>query len=131
MNILSASYGRTSTTVCEHRQMSNTSCDSTEDITGILQHHCASPEGSSCTVEPTYALFKGDPCAGTYKYFTVNYNFGELNDSSLYIVTSVFLIRPSQTKRCLRIYAKCKKYHPGVCSPFIHSVVSNDSVNGQ
>ena len=23
------------------------------------------------------------------------------------------------------------KYHPGLCSPFIHSVVSNDSVSGQ
>ena len=25
----------------------------------------------------------------------------------------------------------CAKYHPGLCSPFIHSVVSNESVNGQ
>ena len=24
----------------------------------------------------------------------------------------------------------CPKYHPGLCSPFIHSVVSNDSVSG-
>ena len=35
VNILSASYGRTSRAVCyhrEHRKMSNTNCDSTEDI---------------------------------------------------------------------------------------------------
>ena len=25
----------------------------------------------------------------------------------------------------------CTKYHPGLCSPFIHSVISNDSVKGQ
>ena len=25
----------------------------------------------------------------------------------------------------------CAKCHPGLCSPFIHSVVSNDSVSGQ
>ena len=25
----------------------------------------------------------------------------------------------------------CAKYHPGRCSPFIHFVVSNDSVSGQ
>ena len=24
----------------------------------------------------------------------------------------------------------CTKYHPGLCSPFIHSEVSNDSVSG-
>ena len=134
VNILSASYGRTPRAVCKHRKhgkMSNTNYDSTEDITGILQRHCASPGGSSCKGKPTNALFKGDPCAGTYKYLTENYNCGELNESSLYMVTSIFYVRPSQAKRCLRTYAKCTKYHPGLCSPFMHPVVSNDSMNGQ
>ena len=46
---------------------------------------------------------------------------------------------PLQTKKCLRTCAKlrkyrpytpCAKYHLGVNSPFIHFVVSNDSVHG-
>ena len=81
MNILSASYGRTSTAVCEHTKMSNTSCDSAEDITGILQNHCMSLGGSSCTVTPTNTFFGDDPCVGTYKYLTVQYGCGELNVS--------------------------------------------------
>ena len=39
---------------------------------------------------------------------------------------------------CLRTCAKSTdtsrestKSHPGICSPFIHSIVSNDSVSGQ
>ena len=31
----------------------------------------------------------------------------------------------------LRSSCTCAKYHPGLCSPFILSVVSNDSVSGQ
>ena len=30
-----------------------------------------------------------------------------------------------------RLPCACAKYHPGVCSSFVHSVVSNDSVSGQ
>ena len=132
VDIISATYGRTSPTLCEHEKMSNTSCDSTADITGILQNHCASQAGtSSCIVTPTNAFFDDDPCEGTYKYLTVNYNCGKLNDSSLYIVTSLFLIRPAQVKRCPRTCAKCTKYHLGLCSPFMYPELSNDSVNGQ
>ena len=46
---------------------------------------------------------------------------------------------PCQAIKCIRRYAKkkrsfrspcaCENYHPGLCSPFIHSVVSNDSVS--
>ena len=127
MDILSASYGRTSSAVCEHMHMSNTSCDSAKDIIGILQRHCRSqPDPSSCTVTPTNTFFDDDPCYLTYKYLTVNYRCGKFNDSPLYIVTSLFLIRPSQAKRCPRTCAKCAKYHPSLFSPFIYSVVSND-----
>ena len=84
MKIHSASYGRTSTSVCIHAHMPDINCDSTEDITGILQNHCASQgDPSSCTVTPTNTFFGGDPCSGTYKYLTVNYSCGELNESSL------------------------------------------------
>ena len=35
-------------------------------------------------------------------------------------------------KMCrLRLSGTCAKYHPGLCSPVIHSVVSNDSVSEQ
>ena len=45
----------------------------------------------------------------------------------------------SSEKKCLRTCAKwafrefcsCAKYHPGLCSPFIHCLVSSDSVRGQ
>ena len=46
------------------------------------------------------------------------------------------LLVPCQAKKCLQICTKCRfrsscacaSYYPGLCSPFIHSVVSNDSV---
>ena len=47
---------------------------------------------------------------------------------------------PHQAKKCLRTCANkcrfvlacaCAKYNLGLCSPFMHSVVSNDSVSGQ
>ena len=46
---------------------------------------------------------------------------------------------PSQAKMSLRICAAicavgsscaCAKYHPGLCSPFIHSIVANESISG-
>ena len=47
--------------------------------------------------------------------------------------------RPRQAKTCLRTCAEyafrsscaCAKYHPGLCSPFIHSIVFNDFASGQ
>ena len=33
--------------------------------------------------------------------------------------------------RRLRLSCSCAKYHPGLCPPFIHCVISNDSVSGQ
>ena len=93
VTIHSASYGRTSTSECVSRNMFNTNCDSTKDISGILQKHCASQaDPSSCTVTVTNTFFGGDPCRKTLKYLTVSYSCGELNDSSLLrdIVTFVF-----------------------------------------
>ena len=102
VNIHSASYGRTSTSVCVRVHMSDTNCDSNEDISGILQNHCASQaDPSSCTVTVTNTFFGvDDPCPYTVKYLTVSYSCGELNDSSLLrdIVTFFFLIRSSQEK---------------------------------
>ena len=34
-------------------------------------------------------------------------------------------------RTCFRSSCSCTRYHPGICSPFIHSVVSNGSVSGQ
>ena len=38
----------------------------------------------------------------------------------------------SNTRKMLisRLSSACAKYHPDLCFPFIHSVVSNDSVRG-
>ena len=33
--------------------------------------------------------------------------------------------------RKFRLSCSCAGYHPGLCSPFLHSVVSNDSVGGE
>ena len=51
-------------------------------------------------------------------------------------VNHIPLNGPRQAKKCLRTCAfqspcACAKYHPGLCSPFIHSVVLNDSSSGQ
>ena len=39
----------------------------------------------------------------------------------------------SNTRKVYRFKSSCAyaKYHPGICSQFIHSIVSNDSVSGQ
>ena len=37
---------------------------------------------------------------------------------------------PSNMRR-FRSSCTCTNHHPGLCSPFIHSVVSNNSVSGQ
>ena len=39
--------------------------------------------------------------------------------------------KDAQKIRRFRSSCACTKYHPGLCSPFIHSVVSNDSVSRQ
>ena len=39
--------------------------------------------------------------------------------------------KPSNVHKMCRLKSSCAKYHPGLCSPFIHFVVSNDSVSGQ
>ena len=53
------------------------------------------------------------------------------------LIFKIRLYGPLQAKKCLRIFAKCAfrsscvcaKYHPDLCSPFIHSVVYNKSVS--
>ena len=62
--------------------------------------------------------------------------------SSLIIVTIIYCnIRraapsenvPSNMRKMRRFrpFYACAKCHPGICSPFIHSKVSNESVSGQ
>ena len=47
-------------------------------------------------------------------------------------ILSSVLYRLRQAKRCLQTCAKCTDSdHPGLCSPFVHSVESSDSVSGQ
>ena len=75
------SYGRSSPDLCHHNNpaaMTNTDCSSTVDILSIVEGVCQSQSNaSSCTIVPTYILFQGDPCVGTYKYLTVEYQCNE------------------------------------------------------
>ena len=55
-------------------------------------------------------------------------------------ILTVYIIRATSSqevpsnmhKMCLfRLNWACAKYHPGLCSPFIHSAIYNDSVSSQ
>ena len=60
--------------------------------------------------------------------------------SRLFLADKGTINGSSQAKRCLRNSAKCTdsdsyracaKFHPRICSPFMHSIRSTDSVCGQ
>ena len=62
-----------------------------------------------------------------------NYSKFELrfNGSVIWAASSKKVPSKVHKLRRLRSSCICTKYHPGVCSPFIHSRVSNDFVGGQ
>ena len=91
LNILSASYGRSSPDTCPHPRpatMTKTDCDSPNDILSIVKEHCKSQSSTSvCKIKPSNGLFRGDPCVGTYKYLTVEFECkdpGELKRLDIY-----------------------------------------------
>jgi hypothetical protein len=70
INILDATYGRRhGAEVCSHNAVSNQDCHADESVS-IVMDACQGNTG--CIVEATNGVF-GDPCGGTYKYLTVNY----------------------------------------------------------
>ena len=84
LDIQCASYGRTSTSTCHihprEETMVLTDCASTKDIFSKIKEVCDSQDPSKCWITPTNHLFRDDPCVGTYKYLTVEYeciNIGE------------------------------------------------------
>jgi hypothetical protein len=70
IDVVEASYGRAhDESVCTHAATSDQSCHAIES-TGIVKSFCQGKE--ACSIEATNGVF-GDPCVGTYKYLTVNY----------------------------------------------------------
>ena len=70
IDVIEASYGRThDDSVCEHEATSDQSCHAQES-TSIVKGSCQGQ--MSCTIEASNGVF-GDPCGGTFKYLTVNY----------------------------------------------------------
>ena len=71
INIQDASYGRQhGPDVCPHAATSNQECHELTS-TDIVSAACQGE--STCTIQATNGVF-GDPCGGTYKYLTVNYD---------------------------------------------------------
>jgi hypothetical protein len=70
INILDAVYGRQhGPDVCPHAATADQNCHAVESV-NIVNAACRGQ--SSCTVAATNSVF-GDPCGGTYKYLTVDY----------------------------------------------------------
>ncbi|ABO95066.1 predicted protein, partial [Ostreococcus lucimarinus CCE9901] len=69
ISVNAASYGRHDGTTCPHSATSNRNCHATNSLEKVKKM-C---EGkTSCTVTASHGIF-GDPCAGTYKYLSVDY----------------------------------------------------------
>ena len=70
IHIIDATYGRKhGPDVCPHSATSDQNCHATESV-GIVSAACDGK--TTCEIEATNTVF-GDPCGGTYKYLTVNY----------------------------------------------------------
>ena len=75
INILTANYGRTDTTVCTKHKFGasanqKTDCRASSSLQ-IVKGKC---EGRiSCSVQASTSVFGGDPCYGIYKYLDVKY----------------------------------------------------------
>ena len=69
INIISASYGRKSRSVCPHSRIRTTNCHSFRSLSKV-QGACN--RKSSCELMALNSVF-GDPCYGTYKYLAVQY----------------------------------------------------------
>ena len=73
IEIIRASYGRTSTEICKSSAMRNTNCHATtsDNKVGL---NCNGKE--SCELFASNSVF-GDPCLGTFKYLDVEYRCQE------------------------------------------------------
>ncbi|XP_047136872.1 uncharacterized protein LOC100202129 isoform X2 [Hydra vulgaris] len=71
IEIVSANYGRTMSSICPGVNDLNLKCDNKQKSLDIVQSSCSNK--SSCIVKASNTVF-GDPCIGTYKYLEVEYN---------------------------------------------------------
>ena len=70
IDIIGASYGRQHDgAVCSHPATSDQDCHATESAS-IVREACQ--DHPRCSVQATNTVF-GDPCGGTFKYLTINY----------------------------------------------------------
>ena len=70
IDIIGASYGRQHDgVVCPHEATSAQECHAPESVS-IVRNACQ--DQPSCEIEASNGIF-GDPCGGTFKYLTVNY----------------------------------------------------------
>ncbi len=74
INIINAFYGRSDSTTCMWPEaVFDLSCSS-ETALISLRNKCENEESCLAIVEND--LLGGDPCYGTYKYFTLDYTCG-------------------------------------------------------
>ena len=71
INVKSAIFGRTSSTVCLHDQMEDTNCIASSYLT-VVKNQCESKV--SCALTSGKSIFDGDPCPGTNKYLEVEFD---------------------------------------------------------
>jgi hypothetical protein len=67
----SAFYGRILPGVCPGPNSRNTRCRSSQVVDTIVRSKCQGQQ--TCTVPAENGFLGGDPCAGTYKYFSAKY----------------------------------------------------------
>ena len=97
INIIDASYGRQDgPDVCPHSATSDQNC---HEVTSTSIVAAACQGNPSCAIGALNSVF-GDPCGGTYKYLTVNYDCGgaggnastDLNGDGTVDVTDLLLV---------------------------------------
>ncbi|XP_077988146.1 rhamnose-binding lectin-like [Glandiceps talaboti] len=69
LSIISASFGRSDYATCANGPIQTTTCDATSSLS-VVEDLCHGM--SSCSIDAENSVF-GDPCVGTFKYLTVEY----------------------------------------------------------
>jgi hypothetical protein len=117
ISVNAASYGRHDGTTCPHSATSNRNCHATNSLEKVKKM-C---EGkTSCTVTASHGIF-GDPCAGTYKYLSVDY---ECTDSKTALACeSQYTDLSCPEGHTISVHTASYGRHDGTTCP--HSATSN------
>ncbi|XP_069114973.1 IgGFc-binding protein-like [Argopecten irradians] len=78
IEILSASYGRKSRTICPHNSIRTLNCDAKSSMPKVKEW-CN--EKQTCILIASNSVF-GDPCGGTYKYLDVKYTCRKVKETN-------------------------------------------------